>query len=163
MENPSSASSGHPRFSFNRIVLLEDIVGSGSQCLEAVRWAVASLGKPILFVPLILCPNGEETLRNEEANSGGALTVRPVIELRRGDLLGPERRGEPGWPIAGEMEALANRCAGLVLPNIDPFGYRSTGCSIATFSNTPDNTLPMVHHKPAIGGWEPLFPRIFRD
>ena len=146
-----------------RIVLLEDIVGSGSQCLDAVRWAVANLGKPVLFVPLILCPNGVQALRDEEAVSGGRLTVRPVIELRRSDLLGPERQGEPGWPITVDMEDLATRCAARASVNMDTFGYRRTGCSLTTFSNTPDNTLPIVHHKPANGSWEPLFPRIFRD
>lgn len=146
-----------------RIVLLEDIVGSASQCLDAVRWAVANLGKPVLFVPLILCPNGVQALRDEEALSGGKLTVRPVIELRRSDLLGPERQGESGWPITVDMEDLATRCAARASVNMDTFGYRSTGCSLTTFSNTPDNTLPIVHHKPANGSWEPLFPRIFRD
>jgi len=146
-----------------RIVLLEDIVGSGSQCLDAVRWAVANLGKPVLFVPLILCPNGVQALRGEEASSGGLLTVRPVIELRRSDLLGPERQGELGWPITVEMEDLATRYGGRTSVNMETFGYRSTGCSLTTFSNTPDNTLPIVHHKPANGAWEPLFPRISRD
>jgi len=146
-----------------RIVLLEDIVGSGSQCRDAIRWAVSNLGVPVLFVPLILCPNGVQTLRDEEAISGGRLTVRPVIELRRSDLLGPERQGEAGWPITVEMEDLATRYAGLASVNMDTFGYRSTGCSLTTFSNTPDNTLPIVHHKPANGTWEPLFPRVSRD
>ena len=148
-----------------RIVILEDIVGSGVQCLNSVRWAVANLDKPILFIPLILCPNGVQALRNEEAQSNGRLTVRPVIELRRNDLLGCERQGENGWPITVEMEDLATRCKGQVFANanMDSFGYRGTGCSITTFSNTPDNTLPLVHHKPASGAWEPLFPRIYRD
>ena len=147
-----------------RIVLLEDIVGSGSQCLDAVRWAVTNLGKPVLFVPLILCPNGVQALRDEEALSGGMLTVRPVIELRRNDLLGPERRGEPGWPIADDVEDLARRTVvDLGIHPSNAFGYRETGCSLTTFANTPDNTLPIVHYKPAAGAWEPLFPRVFRD
>lgn len=144
-----------------RIVLLEDIVGSGSQCLNAVRWVVKNLGKPVLFVPLILCPNGVKALRDEEAASSGRLTVRPVIELSRSDLLGTERHGELGWPITVEMEGLATRCASGALPGIAPFGYRGTGCSLTTFSNTPDNTLPIVHHNN--GTWKPLFPRVFRD
>ena len=146
-----------------RIVLLEDIVGSGSQCIRAIRWAVANLGKPVLFVPLILCPNGVAALRAEEANSLGRLSVRPVIELHRNDLLGPERQAHPGWPITVALEDLATRMAAHASPGIDTFGYRGTGCSLATFSNTPDNTLPIVHNRPAAGGWEPLFPRIRRD
>ena len=147
-----------------RIVLLEDIVGSGQQCLDAVRWAVANLGKPVLFVPLILCPNGVAALRAEEQASGGRLTVRPVIELRRGDLLGTERQGHDGWPITDAVEDLVLRTvAQLGIRNDQAFGYRETGCSLSTFSNTPDNSLPIIHHKHGNGLWEPLFPRIHRD
>lgn len=162
MANPSTDPS-RPAPALERLVLLEDIVGSGSQCLSVVRWAVANLGKPVLFVPLILCPNGVNALKTEVQQSGGQLTVSPVIELRRGDLLGPERQGEPGWPITENMEDLATRYAGRASAGMDTFGYVNTGCSLATFSNTPDNTLPIVHHKPRGGGWEPLLPRVYRD
>jgi hypothetical protein len=162
MENPR-LDSANPHLPLERVVLLEDIVGSGSQCLAAVRWAVANLGKPILFVPLILCPNGVDALSAEELNSNGRLTVRPVIELRRGDLLGPERQGHTGWPITKKIEVLAERCAARCSVGKNTFGYKDTGCSLATFSNTPDNTLPIVHNKPSAGDWRPLFPRVYRD
>lgn len=162
MANAIPNSIGPPT-SLERIVLLEDIVGSGSQCLEAVRWAVGNLGKPVLFIPLILCPNGVETLRKEEVSSKGMLTVRPVIQLRRSDLLGPERNNENGWPITLALEDLATRYAGRASLHMETFGYLKTGCSLTTFSNTPDNTLPIVHNKPPNGSWEPLFPRVYRD
>jgi len=146
-----------------RIVLLEDIVGSGSQCLDAVRWAISNLGVPVLFVPLILCPNGVQALRNEEASSNGRLTIRPVIELRRCDLLGPERNEEHGWPIASDVEDLAQRTVeNLGLSPSMAFGYRETGCSLSTFTNTPNNSLPIIHHSNG-KQWAPLFPRVFRD
>jgi hypothetical protein len=161
MQNPGSAQRPHP--SLDRLVLLEDIVGSGSQCIAGVRWAVRNLGKPVLFIPLILCPNGVQALRSEELKSHGRLVVKPIIELSRSDLLGPERRQESAWPFTGEMEAFAIRCSKGALVGLDPFGYLRTGCSLATFANTPDNTLPVVHHKPQNGNWQPLFPRVFRD
>ena len=160
MENPSQYS--HDR-TLDRLVLLEDIVGSGSQCIDAVKWAVANINKPILLVPLILCPNGAEVLRTEENRSNGHFTVRPVIELKRSDLLGPERQGMPGWEISEELEELVARFAPRASAGIDPFGYGSTGCSLVTFSNTPDNTLPIIHNKSGNGDWTPLFPRIYRD
>lgn len=162
MANPS-LDPLDPSPPLERLVLLEDIVGSGTQCLETVRWAVANLNKPVLFVPLILCPNGAKKLRIEEQQSQGQLTVRPVIELRRSDLLGPEREGEQGWPITEKMESLADRCAASVAFSYPSFGYKETGCSLATFSNTPDNTLPIVHDKAQAGNWKPLFPRVYRD
>jgi hypothetical protein len=162
MANPSLDST-RPSFPLKRIVLLEDIVGSGSQCLDAVRWAVANLGIPVLFAPLKLCPNGVQALRDEELLSGGILTVRPVIELRRSDLLGPERQGEPGWPITADVEDLARRTVvNLGLHSSQAFGYRETGCSLSTFANTPDNSMPIIHYPNSVR-WKPLFPRVLRD
>ena len=162
MANPS-LDPLEPLPPIERLVLLEDIVGSGAQCLNAVKWAVANLGKPVLFVPLILCPNGAKLLHEEEQQSNGRLTVRPEIELRRSDLLGTERQGEHGWPITEKLEDLARRCSGRASVNKETFGFGNTGCSLVTFSNTPDNTLPIVHNKPRTGDWEPLFPRVYRD
>lgn len=163
MANPN-LDPARPAPPLERVVLLEDIVGSGAQCLDAVRWAVANLGKPVLFVPLILCPNGEDAFHAEEQHWGGRLTVRPVIKLRRCDLLGPERQGHDGWPITQAIEDLARRSVvQLGIRDDQAFGYRDTGCSLSTFSNTPDNSLPMIHYKPGNGQWEPIFPRVDRD
>jgi hypothetical protein len=163
MANPS-LNPVQPAPPLQRLVLLEDVVGSGTQCIDAVTWAVANLNVPVLFVPLILCPNGASTLSDEVARWGGRLTVHPIIELRRTDLLGPERQGQQGWPIPKEaIEDLATRCASRASVNMEIFGYRQTGCSLVTFSNTPDNTLPIVHNRSRSGNWEPLFPRVHRD
>ena len=162
MNNPSLDPT-NPLPSLERIVLLEDIVGSSSQCIKAVQWAVTNLNKPVLFVPLILCPNGAKVLRQVVQNSNGSLAVQPVIELCRSDLLGDERENVRGWPIAEKLENLISRCDTQTPFNYDPFGYRKTGCSLVTFSNTPDNTPPIVHDKAKSGAWHPLFPRIFRD
>jgi hypothetical protein len=162
MENPS-LNPKRPLPKLHRLVLLEDIVGSGAQCIEAVKWAVANIAKPILFVPLILCPNGADALQGEAKLSKGRLSVQPIISIRRGDLLGPERKGYQGWPITETIENLANRCAHRASSDMETFGYKNTGCSVATFSNTPNNTLPLVHNKPRNGAWSPLFPRVYRD
>jgi hypothetical protein len=153
----------HHQPSLERLVLLEDLVGSGSQSINAVSWAAASLGKPVLFVPLIMCPKAAEPLREAEMRSSGMLTVRPIIELINADIVGPERAKGTGWRIADALEDFAERQKTSVLKNLSPFGFDDTGCSLATFSNTPDNTLPIVHHKPHTGGWNPLFPRIDRE
>ncbi len=59
MQNPGQ--SPHQRQpKLKRLVLLEDIVGSGTQCLPAIQWAIANLGISALFVPLILYPKGAD-------------------------------------------------------------------------------------------------------
>lgn len=161
MANPRTEVPPPP--ALDLIVLLEDIVGSGSQSIDAVRWATETLGKPVLFIPLIICPRGVEALRKEEARLAGRLTLRPVIELRRCDLLGPERKGAEGWSIAAELECLANHCSTNVKFNYGAFGYKNTGSSLVTYSNTPDNTLPIVHDVGQFNNWRPLFPRVYRD
>lgn len=153
----------HPHPSLSYLVLLEDVVGSGSQCLSSVRWAVKNFNVPILFIPLILCPNGSSLLQNEEINSSGKLSVRPIIELSRSDLLGPERQNVPAWRISSNLEDLATRYKSRLSVGMNEFGYESTGCSVATFSNAPDNTLPIVHYSCPKKTWNPLFPRVFRD
>jgi hypothetical protein len=161
MANPN-LNTVDPSPPLQRIVLLEDIVGSGDQCFPAVQWAVKNLGKPVLFIPIIVCPKGADALRLEAQRSNGILTVSPVIEVGHSDLLGPERNGNPGWDRAVEMEALATSCMRKFMFQYPAFGFEDTGCSLVTFSNTPDNTLPVVHNKTQTG-WAPLFPRVYRD
>ncbi len=54
------------------------------------------------------------------------------------------------------------RLSGDKQPPYGPFGWEETGSSIATYSNTPNNTLPIVHHQPPNKAWTPLFPRSAR-
>lgn len=162
MKNPS-LDPDLPSPPIEYLVLLEDIVGSGTQCLQAVKWAVANLGKPVLFIPLIICPNGVQALREAEKQFSGQLTVRPVIELCRGDLLGAERGKAQTWKKAQDMETLASLCHVNNPFHYPAFGYKDTGSSLVTFANTPDNTLPLVHDCAKSGTWKPLFPRVYRD
>jgi hypothetical protein len=162
MKNPNNDPTS-PAPELKYLVLMEDIVGSGSQCSEAVKWAVTHISAPVLFIPLILCPKGANALTKLSSNSGGKLTVRPIISLKRSDLLGTERKGQLGWEASEKMEDFAQRHKIIASYNKNEFGYESTGCSIATFSNTPDNSLPLIHNKPSSGSWEPLFPRVYRD
>ena len=162
MHNPSLDPNA-PSPPIEYLVLLEDIVGSGTQCVDAVKWAVANLGKPVLFIPLIICPNGLKNLRDTEQQSQGRLSVRPIIELCRGDLLGPERQHQQNWNKTQAMEDLAARYHAQNAFNYPPFGFRNTGSSLVTFANTPDNTIPLVHDRAQAGTWKPLFPRVYRD
>jgi len=140
MRNPSQ-NPDRKLPSLSRLVLLEDIVGSASQCEEAIIWAVRALEVPVLFIPLILCPNGVEKLRSLEKAFEGRLTVRPVVELQRSDLLGPERKGEPGWQIAALLENLIDRHHPSIDPSVNAYGYRGTGCSLATFKNCAPHVI----------------------
>lgn len=145
-----------------RIVLLEDFVGSGSQLEQPVKFAASiSTDIHILVMPLICCPKGLEKgieLQAEHQN----VTFSTVLNLSQKLLVAAhEQTGEPE-----EFEAIRN-LVDRVKPRFSsanahqPFGYRATGALVVMYSNCPDNTLPIVHDDR--GEWHALFPRIERE
>ena len=42
-----------------------------------------------------------------------------------------------------------------------PFGYKRTGGLVVMHSNTPDNSLPVIHHESDT--WAPIFKRHSRN
>lgn len=164
VNDPNPDSSALP---LKRLVLLEDFVGSGNQSCKALEWAAKNLKLPILFVPLVVCAPGVATLDGIAAK----VRISPLLTLGERDLLGPNRNGAVGIPNAERIEALARETFEQVAggPHADAriaphtaFGFRQTGSSFVSYSNTPNNTVPMIHHEPASGGWRPLFPRSAR-
>ena len=166
--NPNSRVVVPP---LKRLVLLEDFVGTGTQCAGALEWAAKRLGLPILFVPLVICEPGVKKLTKIAAKNLANVRVSPLLKLDARDLLGSNRKDAPGIPNTERIEALAlstfEQVAGgpheneYVAP-YSPFGFKQTGASFVSYSNSPNNTLPLIHHRPASGGWRPLFPRSAR-
>jgi hypothetical protein len=148
----------------SRLVLLEDFVGSGSQMLKAVEFA-ASLPTefPILVVPLIVCPRGVQTgfeLMTQFPN----VEFSPLLLLDSSAFIMPVP--QPGEPALGtDMRRLAQLMfASLPAEEQNdvytPFGFAETGSIVVLFTNCPDNTLPLIHHRSV--KWSPLFPRASR-
>ena len=171
--NEPSVVDGKKSPSLRRLVLLEDFVGTGNQVKKAIEWAAASLDVPILFVPLIICPSGIQLLSRLQKKYPGRIDICPVIRLKACDLLGPKRKSEQSWvsPSEAKIEDLAKRIHKQVTGNVpiasdkenSPFGFLETGCSVVTFTNTPNNSLPMIHNHPVAETWNPLFPRSSRN
>jgi hypothetical protein len=150
------------------LVLIEDFVGSGTQMLEAVRFASRlKLGRlPILVIPLVICPDGVETARRLEQMCP-QVSVEEIVRIRPTDVITPAVTA--GEPIGfGDFRELANRtypqvCGGTAVAGgkpYGPFGYRDTGALVVMYSNCPDNTLPIIHHESAL--WRALFARATR-
>ncbi len=164
--NPRSAAPA-----LKRLVLLEDFVGTGTQSAGALKWAAKNLGLPILFVPFVICAPGVKELTKIAAKHPAKVRFSPLLKLDERDLLGDNRTGVLGIPNAERIEKLADDTFHQVAggqhtnENIAPhtaFGFKKTGASFVSYSNTPNNTLPLLHHRPATGGWRPLFPRSAR-
>jgi hypothetical protein len=152
-----------------RIVLLEDFVGSGSQIHDAVRFACSLPTKPpVLVVPLIACPDGialGKKLEGEFAH----LTFEPVLNIHPDDcILEAPRPSEP--LLYSQLRQIIKDTFPLVLDGLTgservklasgPFGFAETGSLVVLWTNCPDNSLPLLHQKS--NSWEPLFPRASR-
>ncbi len=157
--------------SFKRLVLLEDFVGTGTQSASTLLWAATHLELPILFVPLVICAPGVKKLTDLTEKHAPKARVATLLKICECDLLGPRRNGAAGIQCAERMERLACETFAKVaggshtdenLSPYSPFGFKQTGASFVSYSNTPNNTLPLVHHRPTLGGWHPLFPRSAR-
>jgi hypothetical protein len=150
-----------------RIVLLEDFVGSGFQTKKSLYAAVRCLDTiPILYVPLVICPAGSAAARRV-ASRYANLTYDPVIELTESDLINEASPLDP-TSLADRLRRLAVRSypavAGPAARTNDlpygPFGFKDTGAVLVMYSNTPANSLPLLHHQS--DEWRPLFPRSAR-
>jgi len=154
-----------------RLVLLEDFVGTGTQTNNTINWAASVLTCPILVVPLVICPDGLEALLNLTNTYAGRVRVEPVLRLDEQTFV--KAHGGVSDPLLAKIEQLAVSVHPKVMGSPDktygPFGFslptdKNKGATVVLFSNTPDNTLPLVHHhaqKPS--KWQALFPRVARE
>lgn len=153
-----------------RIVLLEDFVGSGSQMSKAVKFAATLTDNyPILLCPLIICPSGYDLGVNLESLYLGKVTFDPALVLDSTVIL--YNTPQPNEDILNsKMRAIVNRLYDRVKgtkPNklYGPFGFselvENGGLLVVLYTNCPDNTLPIIHHK-SDTPWHPLFPRSSR-
>lgn len=144
-----------------RLVLLEDFVGTGNQMASAVSWAADCLpDTPILVLPLVCCPDGLNTGKNL-ASVHANISFAPALMLREELFLGASPHPqEPA--IFPRVRELILRLGARMGPWVnDPFGYEATGALVALYSNCPDNTLPIIHHQGP--QWSSLFSRVRRS
>jgi len=154
-----------------RLVLMEDFVGSGTQSSDIVRWATEKLNCPVLFVPLVICPDGTEAFTDLASVLAGRLRFEPVLPLDASAFVAPEG-GTPDAllsRIADLATAVHSRVAGNPDTSYGPLGFskpgdKTRGAAVVLFSNTPDNSLPLIHHhaRPP-SKWQALFPRVSRE
>jgi hypothetical protein len=148
-----------------RIVLLEDFIGNGSQVSKAVKLAIRLFPEmPLLVVPLIICPKGVLSAK-ELTDANPNVTINPVISMSEFNFINEEIKGN-NTQICLDTYALAHKSypqvsdSDVIDDDVDPygpFGWRNTGALIVMYSNTPNNTLPLVHNKSS--KWFPLFLR----
>lgn len=145
-----------------RLVLIEDFVGSGSQMVEAVKFALAALpDMPILVVPLVCCPVGERVGRGL-AEGNHNLVFEPVLTLPQHIFLREEPHSDEAEAFAKARPLLKEFAYRYGHSHFEfPYGFEGTGGLVVLHTNCPDNTIPLLH---ADGEeWNALFPRINRN
>ena len=170
--NPAQIKSYITSHEFKRIVLLEDFVGTGLQCLEIIEWALANSDVPILFCPMLICPDGFKRVSDLAAKSAGRLKIDPVVKLGDSVFLSTFDKSDTVMNYVSDMatrihpHVVGTYTAGT--PPYTPHGFRlagdsHTGATVVMFSNTPDNTIPLVHFNSEQSDWVPVFPRVSRE
>lgn len=148
-----------------RIVLLEDFIATGTQASKAIQFAAnlyATNPLPTLVVPLILCPQAVDTFAN--MNLPNHVTIDPVLLLEEQHFVLDDE--SKNTSTSNQFKKLAEQTYLQVssrMPPSDtvkpygPLGFGKTGGLLILATNTPDNTLPLVHWRSST--WNPLFPR----
>lgn len=163
---------------YKRIVLLEDFVGTGNQSSQTVEWAVRTLELPVMFCPMIIAPEGADHYRRIEETLNEERTTSPDL---------PEFKFESAFELGNDCfvhsddtapNSLLDRVRTLAMEihtrlsvskeecKEGALGYwnddsSQQGATVVMFSNTPNNSLPLLYH--GAKSWSPLFPRVYRQ
>jgi hypothetical protein len=169
---PQKISQHMQKTGIRRIVLLEDFVCTSSQAGKAIEYAANLPGSPpLLVIPLIVCPAGL-TAMNSVAAKYSQVKIVPTLILND-DAFVVEAPQVDELPLIDRIRRYVTESYPLVVGGIPvdytkepfgPFGFGNStprkGALVVMYTNTPDNTLPLIHHKSAT--WKPLFPRSSR-
>lgn len=148
-----------------RIVLLEDFVGCGDQTSKTLAQTAEKFKNlHILFIPLIICPKGKENLEKIQ-NSFSNFRLSPVLTLNVNWFI-QEQEIKNSLELFKEISKLSKKVHSKVcgtntiddeIEPYGPLGWKNTGGLIVMHTNTPNNTLPLIHNQSI--SWEPLFKR----
>jgi hypothetical protein len=115
---------------------------------------------------MLICPRGEDHLKKLLAKFPN-LKIQPVLRLDDSTFL-PNR--DPEDKLLEEFSNLAGdmheRIFGApeIKTGVSRFGFLGTGGAIVLFSNTPNNTMPIIHKNGRLPStWKALFPRVDRE
>ncbi len=139
--------------SLDRIVVVEDMVGTGQQFLETIA-VLTRLGKETLFVPLFIPPDGNERIGNELAKPENKhIAYHPILVLPRESVIRSQEQPDDSKDVIAFREIIELYGRGI-------FGFGGDYGTLAlSYLNCPDNVPRII--------WNPfetaLFPRASRE
>jgi hypothetical protein len=152
---------------YKQIVVLEDFVGTGMQTDDVIDFLGSFQEWPILFIPLLVCPQGSSAISRHLSEKGyHHIKYKPVSVLPWELILAEDRpEGSEPYPLLGELKEFAKGIHEKVIGSDNSGGFGYLGCGgigalFAKYTNCPDNTLPLYHNDNR--QWKPLFLRIGR-
>ena len=163
--DPEKIRSYIDKKQIDRLVLLEDFVGSGTQMAAIVRFAATlSADLQILVLPLVSCPHGNQVGRKLEGRFRN-LSYESVMTISQSALILPDPQADepPFYETVRDLIATIKHrlnCSSKRPPENRCHGFKGTGAVVAMYSNCPNNTLPMIYEQTS--QWNALFPRITR-
>ena len=143
------------------IVLLEDFVGSGNQINKVVEIIGSKFANiNFLIVPLIICPRGAS--RMHDWMQAKNIKVAPVLVLPDEIFVDNKNTNfDSIYHFAKKYYYLLSNESELEKHSRKPpfhyLGFKKTGGLIVIYSNTPNNSIPLIHY--ASDDWKPVFPR----
>ena len=142
-----------------RVVLVEDIVGSGQQCCDVLRQTATALipGVPLLFVPLIISAPGLKRVRAlcrrlPHSDVSPTYVLPKIVHVHR-----LPAAGEP--PFVADARRVIQHTAPR-FPAKSVFGFRNVGALVVLYTNCPNTSPPFLWSERS--DWAPLFPRVSR-
>ena len=161
--------SRRPR-ALERIVLLEDFVGSGTQIEPVLELALeVSESFHVLVCPLLCCEGGAELGRDYQQRSGGRLQFEPLSVLGQGMTL--HAGASPAQELLfDQVASLARRLhTAVVQGDVDgrftpgPLGFNDVASLVVMYTNSPNNTPPILNYYSPQSEWKSPFPRSARE
>ncbi|WP_338476248.1 phosphoribosyltransferase-like protein [Pseudomonas khavaziana] len=145
------------------LVLIEDFVGSGGQVSRALRFAAAEFEGPILLIPLLVCAPGDRKIKGVISDlKRKNIHYKPVTVLADECLVSEVPNiSEP--KLFSDLRNIMKTGYKTMNFNLDgeEFGWKKIGSLVVMYSNCPNNTPPIFHHRTTT--WNPLFPRSERE
>jgi hypothetical protein len=160
----------------DRIVVIEDFSGSGSDLIETVSLLASSdlPFKHILLAPVIITSTAKRMITDVFAHLPSRRTYSLVFAFELFDRfrcfdtpVAPTRPSEPSYleaveaGLSNEVQALSSRIFDSHFTSIlhanDKDGFAGLALAFVMFSNCPDNSLPMLWR--SAPGFAPLFKR----
>ncbi len=160
---PDRVAAHMDRHGLERIAVLEDFVGTGTQIRPALEFLLDLPNSPEILV----CPMFSTALafdRLKDLLTSPKITYDPVALLSGSNLM-PEILNYPEPPEFAAfrrcIEELHSLVGHPVSTALSPYGFGRMGALLVQFGNTPDNCPPVIWNDS--DRWRSLFPRKRRE